>query len=155
MKNNILKNLAVNFLIIIISLLATSLSFVTLDAKIAKKLCLWLIFSLSAIVILIYFYFAISELRDQYKVKKEQETLQQVLPHLLFFSKRKDLFTVLLPNGDGELFWSFHIIKEAEEPLQFLYFPVSFEREKNDFDIKNTYVEIISATLDRKVCLAN
>lgn len=154
MKNNILKSLAVNLLIVIISLLATSLSCVTLDVEIVKKLCLWLIILLSAVVILIYFYCAISELNDQYKVKKEQETLQQVLPHLLFFSRRKDYFTVL-PNGDGELLWSFHIIKEAEEPLQFLYFPVSFERNKDDFNLKNMYVEIIRSTLDGKRCLAN
>ena len=154
MKSNILKNLAVNLLIVIISLLATSLSFVTLDIKIVKKLCILLIILLSAIVILIYFYSAISELKEQYKVKKEQETLQQVLPHLLCFSKRKDYFTIL-PNGDGELLWSFHIIKEAEEPLQFLYFPVSFERQKDDFDFKNVYVEVIRSTLDGKKCLAN
>lgn len=148
MRNTILKNLAINLIVIIISLLATWLSYSTLDVELNKKLCFWLIIVLSEIVILIYMYCAIEELKEQNNVKKEQELLLQVLPHLLFFLERKDLFTIML-NGDGELLWNFHIKKEVEGPIS-LYFPVSFERQESDFDEKNEYVTIVNSLLNGK-----
>lgn len=154
MKNNILKNLAVNIIVVVISLLATALSSKILDEKKVDFFCFLLICVLSEVVVVIYLFCAVTELKEQNKIKREQGYLQQVLPHLLFFSKRNDFFTVL-PNGDGELLWSFHIIKEAEELLQFLYFPVSFERKKDDFNLERMYVKIIGSKLDGKNCLAN
>lgn len=155
MKNKNIKNtLSINILSVVVTIGVTVLSFTKLNQKVASIICITLLIFLLCIIILIYILDAVKdykELINSDELNQEHLELLNAMPHLLVFSNRNDDFFVM-KDGDGILNWHFHIKKETDEKLQYLYFPVIFELE--DVDKKNSNVQILESKINGEHCQA-
>lgn len=145
----LLNNLAINVIVVVCSFICTIFSYTKFDTKIVTNVCYVLMIFLLVFVVYLYIQNSIyeyKEIKNKFIEENEKSEIIKAIPHLLIFSKREDHF-IVQEDGDGILEWRFHIVKETEGALNYIYFPVMYECASTT-NAKN--VDILDARVNGK-----
>ncbi|HBV95881.1 MAG: hypothetical protein JL50_04490 [Peptococcaceae bacterium BICA1-7] len=123
-----------------------------LPPDIMAKLCLYLIFVFSFLLILFYGYIIVLQLKKYMNERKQKDgelELFKAIPSFIHFRRRIDHF-IVLKNGDGRLNWTFDIEKNTENPISYMNIPILCEHLRGEMNpsVKSIIIEKLMVNND-------